>query len=374
MSNTKLIPFRVSLNEDAGDKFKLMFDCEAQDADDAAEQAEKAYPGCVVISCSQFDELVFNQVIFSPSEMAAGNGFWSNTEGWVELPQATRFTVEEIETLNLPKFKGQDARWMSLEEANVIFVREIQRDQMENLIPCSETFARSGAIKAEYLNSGCQASDVDDAIRKLMAECGELFADDRAAWEFLMEEPHEENELTAFQNEVAVTINRMLQEASSGQTIVFLREAGQLVPQVINSDAIDLKNLDHYEMIVFEGGTNESGTWKHVFFPKLGQHHFVNENPLLAKKDAVSIGYSVDGGITWNAAREGVRIAYSNVIVDGEDRRGELLINATHEGLISDIWVRRGDPQVESDGYDHNIGSGSESIDDIVTRLIAEND
>ena len=97
-------------------------------------------------------------------------------------------------------------------------------------------------------------------------------------------------------------------------------------------------------------------------------------NRLLLKRQLSTIGYSVDGGITWNAAREGVRIAYSNVIVDGEDRRGELLINATHEGLISDIWVRRGDPQVESDGYDHNIGSGSESIDDIVTRLIAEND
>lgn len=55
-------------------------------------------------------------------------------------------------------------------------------------------FARSEAIKAEYLASGCQASDVDEAVEKLMAECGELFEDDRAAWEFLMEEPHEDNE------------------------------------------------------------------------------------------------------------------------------------------------------------------------------------
>lgn len=55
-------------------------------------------------------------------------------------------------------------------------------------------FARSDAIKAEYLASGCQASDVDEAVEKLMAECGELFEDDRAAWEFLMEETHEDNE------------------------------------------------------------------------------------------------------------------------------------------------------------------------------------
>lgn len=55
-------------------------------------------------------------------------------------------------------------------------------------------FARSEEIKAEYLASGCQASDVDEAVEKLMSCCGELFQDDRAAWEFLMEEPHEDNE------------------------------------------------------------------------------------------------------------------------------------------------------------------------------------
>lgn len=55
-------------------------------------------------------------------------------------------------------------------------------------------FARSDAIKAEYLASGCQATDVDEAVEKLMSECGELFEDDRAAWEFLMDETHEDNE------------------------------------------------------------------------------------------------------------------------------------------------------------------------------------
>ncbi|MDQ1326457.1 MAG: hypothetical protein QG564_1582 [Campylobacterota bacterium] len=52
-------------------------------------------------------------------------------------------------------------------------------------------FERSDQIKAEYLASGCQASDVDEAIEKLMSECGEIFADDVAAWEFLMEEEYE---------------------------------------------------------------------------------------------------------------------------------------------------------------------------------------
>lgn len=55
-------------------------------------------------------------------------------------------------------------------------------------------FIKSEAIKADYLASGCQASDVDAAIELLMAECGELFQHDRAAWEFLMEDTHEDNE------------------------------------------------------------------------------------------------------------------------------------------------------------------------------------
>ena len=40
----------VSLHEDAGDRFVLMFACWAEDADHAAEQAENAYPGCEIIN------------------------------------------------------------------------------------------------------------------------------------------------------------------------------------------------------------------------------------------------------------------------------------------------------------------------------------
>ncbi len=51
----KNTPYRVTLNEEAGDKFTLVFDCMAEDADDAAEQAEKAYPGCNVLNCTAFE-------------------------------------------------------------------------------------------------------------------------------------------------------------------------------------------------------------------------------------------------------------------------------------------------------------------------------
>lgn len=45
---SSLLAYRVSLEEEPGDRFRLIFDCSAEDADHAAEQAESAYPGCVV--------------------------------------------------------------------------------------------------------------------------------------------------------------------------------------------------------------------------------------------------------------------------------------------------------------------------------------
>lgn len=71
---------------------------------------------------------------------------------------------------------------------------EGQCDEAQANSDSSDLFALSETIKSEYLASGCQASDVDTAVGRLMAECGALFENDRAAWEFIMEEAHEENE------------------------------------------------------------------------------------------------------------------------------------------------------------------------------------
>jgi|GEM_PF-6585039 len=51
-----LQPYRVMLHEEPGDKFQLVFDCFAEDADHAAEQAENAYPGCMVRNAFLFME------------------------------------------------------------------------------------------------------------------------------------------------------------------------------------------------------------------------------------------------------------------------------------------------------------------------------
>lgn len=42
--------YRVSLKELPGEKFTMIFDCSAEDADHAAEQALNAYPGCEILS------------------------------------------------------------------------------------------------------------------------------------------------------------------------------------------------------------------------------------------------------------------------------------------------------------------------------------
>ena len=46
--NPNLIPYRVTLAEEAGDKFTIVFDCYAEDDDHAQEQTENAYLGCII--------------------------------------------------------------------------------------------------------------------------------------------------------------------------------------------------------------------------------------------------------------------------------------------------------------------------------------
>jgi hypothetical protein len=48
--------FRVSLHEEAGDKLILYFDCSAEDADHACEQAADAYPAGEVLHAVELEE------------------------------------------------------------------------------------------------------------------------------------------------------------------------------------------------------------------------------------------------------------------------------------------------------------------------------
>lgn len=180
---------------------------------------------------------------------------------------------------------------------------------------------------------------------------------------------HYGGELDEFRHEVALCIDCMLQDDAVGETIVFVREGSSLVPKTMSADAIELNHLTQYEMILFDSGNKFGDCWKHVFYPKLKQHHFVDENPQPQAQPApCAMEVSVDGGLTYQPAPSGVRIIYKDVIIDEDERLGEVHINATHEGLITDIWTTREEP------LDHNIGTDSVLIDDIVARLVEDTD
>jgi len=49
LSRENLRPYRVSLKEEPGDKFTMHFECWAEDADHAAEQALDAYPTAEIV-------------------------------------------------------------------------------------------------------------------------------------------------------------------------------------------------------------------------------------------------------------------------------------------------------------------------------------
>ena len=76
---------------------------------------------------------------------------------------------------------------------------------------------------------------------------------------------------------------------------------------------------------------------------------------------------SVDGGATFKEAKEGVRVIWKEVFVDGEDEFGELHLNATHEGIITDVWVSR------ESSLDHNIGTASREVVDLVSSMVEDN-
>lgn len=119
-ANPKLEPYRVTLHETPGDKFKLSYDCLAEDEDGAISQAETAYPGCEIVLATPFDDSDSHYVIYSPNESAIsdGAGFWSNEEGWCEFDAAERFTQTEKKSLNLPISTGRDAIWVLWKDAN----------------------------------------------------------------------------------------------------------------------------------------------------------------------------------------------------------------------------------------------------------------
>lgn len=115
-----LMPYRVTLHEDEGDKCTLVYDCHATCDDHAIGQAEAAYPGCEIINCLPFSDDQKTYLVFASSEFVAsdGGGFWCDDTGWVRIGDATRYAAgANIHGGVLPLSRGGDAMLVLLEEA-----------------------------------------------------------------------------------------------------------------------------------------------------------------------------------------------------------------------------------------------------------------
>lgn len=86
--------------------------------------------------------------------------------------------------------------------------------------------------------------------------------------------------------------------------------------------------------------------------------------PGVSEQAPAAIQVSLDGGESYLPADSGVRVIYSDVMIPGEDGRGELHINLSEEGIISDLWTTRDAP------LDHNIGTSALNLDDLVHGLV----
>lgn len=54
LDNPNLLTYRVTLKEEKGDKFSIVFDCYAEDDSHAEEQAENAYPNSEILTIIPF--------------------------------------------------------------------------------------------------------------------------------------------------------------------------------------------------------------------------------------------------------------------------------------------------------------------------------
>jgi hypothetical protein len=71
---------------------------------------------------------------------------------------------------------------------------------------------------------------------------------------------------------------------------------------------------------------------------------------------------SFDGGKTYQDAPSGVEVMYTDLWIPGEDERGELYVRLASEGVIIDVW-----------SGEKNLGTSSESLEDVVGRLVDDN-
>lgn len=137
--------------------------------------------------------------------------------------------------------------------------------------------------------------------------------------------------------------------------------------------SLDLKDADtQLTQFVSNDDQDEpyyNETRKQLLAVREGLESITTSSAILAQEqvDMTDMKVSTDGGLTYRLAPHGVRIIYEKVAVPGEDELGQVHINATSEGIITDVWVTR------KEHLDHNIGTSHDTAEGIASDLVEEN-
>lgn len=89
-----------------------------------------------------------------------------------------------------------------------------------------------------------------------------------------------------FEKALGCCINSMHQGDACGQVLAFERRPGELMVRDVWPDAPLHETVCRYEMILFDGGNSAGDRWKHLFFPQMLEHYFLDENPLTPADEA----------------------------------------------------------------------------------------
>lgn len=172
MENNQLSPYRVTLHEEPGDKFQMVFDCMAEDADHAAEQAENAYPGREVINCTEFEgNLPLNSWL---RNLRPGDQVW-----WNDPDHHKSSGIYRIDAINSDDGVLFDDTILMLKNDagsnSEVFARELSSVQPDDLFPVVDGDCGNGDLYG-YATSKENAIDVgnesfaDEVVDAYLAE------------------------------------------------------------------------------------------------------------------------------------------------------------------------------------------------------------
>lgn len=82
--------------------------------------------------------------------------------------------------------------------------------------------------------------------------------------------------------------------------------------------------------------------------------------------EGVKLKVSLDGGVMFLDAPQGIRVIYENVNVMGEDDQAQVHITLSDEGMVRDVWALRASTP------DENLGTSSQTLSEMVEQLVPE--